>query len=252
MSSHPSEHAADLAALADGTLPAHRRAEVEAAVAADPELTRALAEQRAAVLAIRAAAPAAPARLRSHVNGLRAGRRRPRRTLVAGGLAAAGAAAAAVLLIALLPSGSTPGSPTVAQAAALGQRPALSVAPRPGRNGQLAASESGIPYPYWEDEYGWVASGVRGDRVAGRRVTTVFYARAGQRLAYSIVAGPALDPPGDARMSRGRRLVYRVFEDGGRRAVTWAQGGHTCVLSGVGIPARTLLRLAWWHDRPAA
>src|SRR5438045_9561362 len=42
---------ADLCALADGTLPAERRAEVEARVAASPELQELVERQRRAVLA---------------------------------------------------------------------------------------------------------------------------------------------------------------------------------------------------------
>jgi anti-sigma factor RsiW len=56
----------EIAALADGALPRRRRARVEAAIAASPELARLLAVQERVASTIRAAAArvAAPERLR--------------------------------------------------------------------------------------------------------------------------------------------------------------------------------------------
>ncbi len=66
------EQLADLARLADGTLPADRRAEVEARVAASPQLASIVERQRATLEALHGTAETgAPARLRSRV-----GRRR--------------------------------------------------------------------------------------------------------------------------------------------------------------------------------
>jgi anti-sigma factor RsiW len=60
---------AELAALADGSLPPERRAELEAKVAASPELTELLAEQRRAIELTRRAADEvqAPESLRAHL-----------------------------------------------------------------------------------------------------------------------------------------------------------------------------------------
>ena len=59
---------ADLARLADGTLPAERRAEVEARVAASPQLSRIVERQGVALEALRGTADiGAPARLRADV-----------------------------------------------------------------------------------------------------------------------------------------------------------------------------------------
>jgi len=57
----------ELAAFADGELPPDRRAEVQAAVAASPELARRLGVQLRAAFAVKAAAARvqAPARLRA-------------------------------------------------------------------------------------------------------------------------------------------------------------------------------------------
>src|SRR5439155_13601181 len=85
---------AELAALADGSLPQSRRAVVEARVAASPRLQALLAEQRRAVSAVRDRTEAAPLSLRTRVEGLRRPKPAPRRRL---GIAAAltGAAATA-------------------------------------------------------------------------------------------------------------------------------------------------------------
>ncbi len=67
---------AELAALADDALPADRRAEVEAAVAASPELARLFAVQVHAARVVRAAAASlsAPERLREAIPAARAAR----------------------------------------------------------------------------------------------------------------------------------------------------------------------------------
>ncbi|HEX8856169.1 MAG TPA: hypothetical protein VF752_11255, partial [Thermoleophilaceae bacterium] len=60
---------ADVARLVDGTLPADRRAEVEARVAASPQLSSIVERQRAAVDALRGTAEiGAPQQLRSRVD----------------------------------------------------------------------------------------------------------------------------------------------------------------------------------------
>src|SRR4051794_4566051 len=96
------EELADLARLADGTLSAERRAEVEARAAASPELSRALETQAVAVDALQRANrdPGAPARLRAQLERgqSRRSRRRPDAWTWRGALAAG---AAAVLALAL-------------------------------------------------------------------------------------------------------------------------------------------------------
>ena len=98
----------ELAALADGTLGAERRAALEERVAASPELAARLAEQQRALALIRSAADevGAPASLRvrtqGHARPLRA--RTPR--FAAAGIAVA-AAAAAVIAITVVRTGSS-------------------------------------------------------------------------------------------------------------------------------------------------
>jgi anti-sigma factor RsiW len=102
---------AELAALAEGKLPAERRAALEGRVAASPELADQLAEQQRAIALVRNAAAAveAPASLRARVEARQAsGQRQPsarRLRLVVP--ATATALAAAVVVIAVIGSGNT-------------------------------------------------------------------------------------------------------------------------------------------------
>src|SRR3982751_5418328 len=97
------EQLADLARLADGTLPDARRAEVEAEVAASPELARILASQSVTLEALDqvAATTAAPARLRGQIERRRQPRKR--RLAVSARAAIAVGAAAAIALALVLP-----------------------------------------------------------------------------------------------------------------------------------------------------
>src|SRR5436305_4068968 len=129
-----SEHElAELGALADGSLPPERRAEVEARAAADPELGRLLDEQRRAVAMLRTAAAEvrAPLSLRERVEAERrraAPRARRRQFGLISGLAA-GIAVVALALALTLPGGA-PGGPTVVQAAGLSALPPTAAAPQ--------------------------------------------------------------------------------------------------------------------------
>jgi hypothetical protein len=238
----------DLAAFADGTLPAARRAQVERAVAASPDLQADIADQRRVLHAVRdAASEGAPAALRARIAFAgrpprRSSRRRPVTAVTATALGGVIAA------VAVLAGGSTGGT-TVAQASLVAVRPAQAPAPAPpADNAALPRLQAaGLPYPYWDDAFGYRAVGVRYDRIGGRLATTVFYARGGARVAYTIVDGAAL-PAGEptrATVIGGVRL--RTLSAHGRTVVTWVRAGHTCVLVGSGTRSDTLLRLASWR-----
>ncbi len=240
----------ELVALADGSLPAEQRLRVERAVAESPELQAILAAQRRALAAIALAAEErAPAALRAQLELTRGPRReaRPRRAfrLIPAG-AIAGAVAAAVLVLALAGSVS---SPTVAQAAVLATRPAVTAAPPPVRGTPVLAGlkAAGLPYPYWGDQFGFRATGVRHDRIDGRPATTVFYTRGTEHVAYTIVAGRAL-AVGARSSSVVRDGVWvRALRAHGMRVVTWLRGGHSCVLVGQGTSFRVMVGLASWR-----
>jgi hypothetical protein len=222
----------DLAALADGSLPAERRAEVERRVAASPELSASLARQRRALAAVHAAAGPAPAGLRARLERLREPRRRP--LGIAVGLAGAAVAVALVLLVG--PGGAD--SPSVADAAVLATRP-----PSAGPPPRLPAVE-GVRFPRWDERFHWRATGVRSDRLGDHPATTVYYRYDGHRVGYTIVGGQALAAPSDAARSVRGRTAFHSLRLGSRTVVTWRRKGHTCVLSGAGIRRGTLLTLA--------
>lgn len=127
---------AELAALADGSLPADRRGELEERVAGSEELADRLAEQqRAVALAQSAAAEVmAPEALRMRIEAQRHARaaRRPRRVLVASVAAAAAAGAVALGLIV-----SRSGTSAEQFQAALGATPSL-----PGASGQATLTKT--------------------------------------------------------------------------------------------------------------
>lgn len=244
------EEAAELAALADGTLPAERRAEVEARVAASPELQELLERQRSALRAVQAlAAEDAPPGLRADVEARRRalGAKRGRRRRLVPRLALAGAAAVAAAVVAAVVTSGGPGAPTVADAARLATQVPSGPVPAPAGSakGRLAIGVQGVAFPDFTDAYGWRALGARHGRVDGREATVVFYGKDGRRLGYVIVAGAALPRPEQARTQTIRQVEYQTLRLAGRPAVTWRRGGRTCVLVGSATRAE-LLRLASW------
>jgi anti-sigma factor RsiW len=218
----PPEDEADLAALADGSLYGPRRAALEARLRREPDLAAALARQRAVVARLIATAPPAPISLRMRVEELETApvlvRRRPWRPAAAVALAAV--LAAFVVLVAA-------GGPAVEQVLAVAARPATAPA-------SLDREFEGVRFPRYEK---WRATGERRDVIDGRDVRTVFYeGRDGRKVAYAIVAGPALS----------REEALRVVRDDGVVAVTWTRAGQTCVIAARGGDADALARLAVW------
>jgi len=164
------------------------------------------------------------------------------------------AAAVAAIAIAIALSGGGNG-PFIRQASALTLDRPTSAAPseNPHNSTQLAAAVQGVAFPYWEERFGWRATGVRSDRVNGRAVTTVFYAdRHGRQIGYAIVHGtpaPKQDRGGIA-LRGGTR--YRVLQLHGATVVSWLRDGHLCVLAARGVDGATLLALASWQERGTA
>jgi hypothetical protein len=236
---------ADLAAAADGTLPPARQQELEAMAERDPALAAALADQRRALTLIRGAASEvrAPLALRERLEVQRSTSWRPRTAKRWFSVATAGALAAAVLLAVVLAS---PGGPTLDEAAAFAARPATG--PAPAAEGKLlAADQDGVVFPEWDAKFGWQATGIREGEIDGRDATTVYYEKDGKTLGYTIVGGDALDGPDDARTIDAEGTPVEIFRtDDGRPAATWEREGHTCVLTGEGVPDAKLAELAGW------
>jgi hypothetical protein len=241
----------DLARLADGTLSGDRARELEARVAESPQLRAMLDEQRRALDAVRALNEPAPAALRARIEDAR---RRPapavraRRFGLAGAFVAA-AAALAIALVAILPSGA--GGPSLSEAAAFTLRAPTAPAPQHDFDGALHLSVDSVPYPYWEDSLGWKATGKRVDKVSGRVVTTVFYAKGNQRVGYTIVTGKPLSVPSGSSMTVLHGVHIRSLGVGGNAVVTWERKDHSCILSGRGISRDELVKLAGWRDQGA-
>ncbi len=239
---------ADLAAAADGTLDPARQAEIEAMAAEDLELADALERQRRAVTLIRGATVEihAPLALRERLEAdrQRLAKPRARRRWFSVGLA--GAAVAAVLLAVVL---AAPGGPTVEDAAAFATAPPT--APAPAAEGALLdLAQDGIAFPAWAEKLGWEATGARTDEIGGRSTTTVFYAKDGKTLAYTIVGGDALDAP-DGTVVEAEGTPVTVFQAGARPVATWERHGSTCVLSGEGVDRAKLAELAGWTGQGA-
>jgi hypothetical protein len=249
----------DLAALADGSLPESRRAELEARVAASAVLRGELDRQRRALAAVRGAAAEtrAPARLRETVEGLQRGKPLARTGAPRApsgrpwwarwpAVATAGVVVlAAALALIVLPGG----EPAVDEAAELAARPASEPAPATQEDQPtlLATSFEGLSYPDWEREFGWRAVGERSDELDGRATHTVFYEnREGRRIGYTIVSGDALDAPSDGDETVVEGVELTAFAANGDSAVTWLRDGHSCVLAGEGVERSTLLELAAW------
>ena len=146
-----------------------------------------------------------------------------------------------------LPGGG-PSGPTVAEAAGLASAPPTAPSPRPYSNRPrlLHAEVEEVPFPNWAEQFGWRAAGARVDRVKGRSATTVFYARHGRRIAYTIVAGSALSLPTSGARDVRAGIELRSFALRDRLVVTWRRKGHTCVLSGASVSRPELLALAAW------
>lgn len=250
-SDHHERELAELSALADGSLDPARQADVRARIAASPELSAMLeGEQRVVELLHEARAETrAPASLRARIEAQRprASVRARRRTVYIGSLA--GALAAVVLaLVLILPAG-TPGSPSVSQAAALAGLGPAAAAPvtDAGEPQKLDTRVENLYFPNWGNSLHWRAVGQRSDRIGGRLAVTVYYSWRGRRVAYTIVGAPALNTPAaSVKTLNGTEL--RTLRLDGRLVVTWRRAGHTCVLSGPGVPATVLQHLAAWKS----
>ena len=226
---------AELAALADGSLPPERRDALERRVAASPRLQALLRAQREALEAIRALDDPAPHRLRESIAPV-LDRPPPRRRLAAGA-AAAGIAAITLAAIALVLGGAEPATPTLAQAAALATL-------KPAAGGIPDAERAwGLEFPDLEHLGGWKDAGSRADEVGNRAARTVYYVKDRRRIAYTILSAGAVHVPDGTRSWRRRGRPWYAFDQGGYTVVAWERHGHMCVVSASGLDGRRLVEL---------
>jgi hypothetical protein len=125
-------------------------------------------------------------------------------------------------------------------------------APKPaaGMPGVLERAVDTVAFPDL-GRFGWRPIGARTDDVAGRAAVTVYYARAGRQVRYTIVAGA-----GDVAETTGtteqpvtyaRRTMSFVSGVAGTTTLVLKRTGRTVVLSAPGADPklrRTMLRLA--------
>ncbi len=248
---------ADISALADGTLDPKRRAEVQAWIAASPELSSLYARERRVVELLHQARARdrAPQQLRARIERERPSARTRARRRIGFGAAFAGALAVLALAVALLIPSGTPGAPSLSEAAALALRGPAKPPPAPdpsAPNARLNQEIGDLYFPNWAATLGWTAVGMRTDEIRGREAVTVYYKakRTNQTLAYTIVASPPLATPA-ARSTRLYGTEVQTLRLNGRLVVTWRRSGHTCVLSATGVKGPELRTLAAWKVPPA-
>jgi anti-sigma factor RsiW len=276
MSHKPDDIHAELAALADGTLPQQRRDQLLAQLADSPELAAELEDQRRAVaiigslesvhaptllrrsIELASAGHAQPASSRSadtptpRREGARERRRSSRLSPRLAATAALAIVAAAAVTLALTVGGgpSAPTrAPTLLQASSVALRPATLPAPAESAHNShlLAESADGIHYPYWGARLGWSATGARTDTAGGRTITTVFYADGrARRIGYSIVSGAALAIPSGGSILERHGVRFHIVGRANPTVLTWREAGHTCILTAHGVGAGTLVHLATW------
>lgn len=182
----------------------------------------------------------------------RGARLRPSMPVLAGSLAAS-VAVVVVLVIALGGGSSAPDDVHAASQLALSGATLPAPLESAQDRSELAAQVDGVAFPYWEDSFGWRASGARAGTIGGRPVQTVYYTdAAGGRIGYAIVGGtPPLEVSGGTEVWRGG-TPYRLISSGDVRAVAWLRSGRLCVIAGRGVDAATLLELASWHEGPVS
>jgi len=235
-----------LAGLADGALRGRRLRKAERLVAEHPDGPALIDRQRRVAGALRGGpVPPRPIRVARAPRAIRA----PRASRLRPALAA-GVAAAALAVIGLLVAGGIGDrTPALASVVQLSMRDAAD-APPVARGPLLDAEHAGVRFPSWSGALGWRAVGERRDRVGDRDARTVFYEHQGHRIAYTVVDGPPLDPPRNARVVTrdGLRVaLYRDPRHGGHDVAVFERAGRTCVLAGHVEHTSTLVRLAAWR-----
>jgi len=230
----------DLASLADGSLSADRRREIEDQLHESDAARESIAQQRTAVDLVRGIDAEAPQSLHRAVEEMvdarQPGARTRRTPLFAGAAVALGASAIAVFLIA------GGGAQPIDNAAQLAQAGPQTAAPAHDAR-WLNVSVGNVRFPYWADNHGWQSYGARSDNFNGRTAKTVFYRDAsGRKVAYTIVGGSAL-AAGGGKMSSEKGISYRVSNQNGTHRVVWQRGGHTCILTASAVPTSELQTL---------
>ena len=245
---------ADLTCLADGALPDDRRAEVEARVAASPQLSS-IVEPRVSHWKRCEARPTSAHR-RGCARLSTGAAARAARLGVGVGESSSGSRSMP-LRPWHRPDPRAPerilGWPQRRRRRVARRKPPTQPAPGgvPGAPALLRAEVDNEPFPNYAAKFGWLPVGARQDDPSGGDATIVHYEKGGRTVAYTTVSGDALDPPSDAPSTTRDGVEYRSFRDDGRTVVTWERDGHTCVLSAKAVRPADLLTLADWRGKGA-
>lgn len=218
----------ELASLADGSLSAERRREIEDRLHESDSARESIAKQKSAIELVRGAQAEAPASLHRAVADMVAPKQKRSRVPAFAGVTAA--LAAAVIAVVLVTGGGAPKIDRAAQLALAGPNAAAPIEnEKDGR--WLNVKVGDVPFPYWEDDRGWKSTGARTDDFDGRTAKTVFYQDGASRsVAYTIVGGEPLEKAGTKAIA-DNGTKYWASESNGVRRVVWTRGGHTCILS---------------------
>jgi hypothetical protein len=164
-------------------------------------------------------------------------------------IGAATATVAAFLVLGALLLVGEANEPSVADAAPLALRPATAAAPAtdPADIRFIEAAVGGVRFPNYAYDTTWKTLGARRDELSGRRTMTVVYSTGAGPVGYTIVDGEPLEVPDGARRVTARGRSFVVLRRDGAVAVSWRQGGRTCIVSGRAATEQQLLRLAAWR-----
>ena len=220
----------------------------------DAELAAALDEQRRAMTLIRGAAAEvrAPLALRERLEADRASARGARAPAAAGSRSRSPAPPPRRCCSRSCSPGRA--APTLEEAAAFARSAARP--PAPGARGRrpklLAVEQDGVAFPEWAEKFGWEATGTHTGEIDGRDATTVYYEKDGQDARLHDRRRRRARRPRRRAHDRRRGHAGQLFRtDDGRPAATWERDGHTCVLSGAGVPDDKLAELAGWKGKGA-
>jgi len=216
--------------------------------------TQAAGEYRIA-LALRCDGPAPSLALLSAVErqALGARGRRGRTARIAMRPAIAMACVAAVAIVAIVvgltagTGGQSPGS-SLEAAAALALEPSHGAPPAAATATLLDAAYRGVTYPNYRQRFGSAPTGLRGDRIHGRAVLTVYYRlKDGARMSYTVFSGTPVSLPPHASTVVFEGVTLHSFVTSAHiSVVTLVRHGRTCVLAARATPVRALLALAEW------
>ncbi len=243
---------AELARLADGSLPASREAELREELGRRPELTSALAEQERAMTMLRSDATPAPASLHRWVQDQttaatprRSRRRLPQIRLGVLVPVVTTAMAAAVILLVVVIANNGAGSPSLNQATRLALSTPTAAAPAEATRAgaRSTCQRAGCRSPTGATRLAGTprARARTGSRDAPRSPS--FTVGCGHTVGYTIVTGAPVPVTGGQTVTRGG-VPYTFIGHGPARLVTWVRGNHTCVIAGRCVTNATLLKLA--------